>query len=322
MSSATSNRVTAPLTNVVAAIAWLAVAAALALGGAGLVGELTHPPGSPARAELTWQSDRQLAVRLDDASKRLQSISDNVDRMSTAAKAALAAISSADSVSLQTNLDRGDGAAALIAAGTRDLTDSLAGLPGDGSQANLQYSNATLVRRAAILAALDAASGLASQWAEVTARSLDAAKLITLLQDHDATVAKAASFGVLTQYSDAIATLQTALITLEDIDSLRAELVVGGQMTVLDAWLASHTTYDAALTSLYRALEASHGKITLNVQAAAIDEKRAREALPTDNRAIVVIIAQVAAGGLNQAVLAIEDARGRLDIALAAGTPS
>jgi stage V sporulation protein SpoVS len=44
----------------------------------------------------------------------------------------------------------------------------------------------------------------------------------------------------------------------------------------------------------------------------------ARASLPPDTRALVVILADVARGGLNQAVIAIEEARGRL--AEAAGT--
>jgi hypothetical protein len=39
--------------------------------------------------------------------------------------------------------------------------------------------------------------------------------------------------------------------------------------------------------------------------------------LPPDRRTIIVIVSEVTRGGLTQAVLAIEDARGRIDDALA-----
>jgi len=50
------------VTSIVGAIAWLALSAALALGGAGLVGELTHPPGGANREELTYPDDTLLKV--------------------------------------------------------------------------------------------------------------------------------------------------------------------------------------------------------------------------------------------------------------------
>jgi hypothetical protein len=310
------------LTSVGAAIGWLALASVLALGSAGLVGELTHPPGSAAREELTFPGDRQLAIRLDDAARRLRDISTNVDTMSAAAKAALASISSGDTAGLKTNVDRGSGSAVLIVSATRDLRDALAGLPGDAPDAVLRYSNATLVRRATILAALDAATGLGLQWAQVTGRSQDAATVVGLLQEHDSEVAAAAALGVQKQWSNAVAALIPVKATMADITSARDLLVSGGEVTILDEWIARSSRYDDALTALYQALDASNGKVTLQVQAAAREEQLARAQLPPDARSIIVIVSQIAQGGLNQAVLAIEDARARIDDALAAASPS
>jgi hypothetical protein len=60
------------------------------------------------------------------------------------------------------------------------------------------------------------------------------------------------------------------------------------------------------------------------VQAARRTEREAFDRLPPDRRTIIVIVAEVARGGLTAAVLAIEDARGRIDDALAeaAGQPA
>jgi len=54
------------------------------------------------------------------------------------------------------------------------------------------------------------------------------------------------------------------------------------------------------------------------VRAAYQEEGAARALLPPDTRALVVIIADIGRGGLNQAVIAIEQARGRLNLALEA----
>ncbi len=86
----------------------------------------------------------------------------------------------------------------------------------------------------------------------------------------------------------------------------------------LDGWLARNRAIDAALRDLYSLLEESQGLDTPEVQRALASVDAARASLPPDTRALVVILADVARGGLNQAVIAIEEARGRL--AAAAGT--
>ena len=52
-------------------------------------------------------------------------------------------------------------------------------------------------------------------------------------------------------------------------------------------------------------------------RAAFAAERRAYERLPGDTRALIVIMADVAQGGLNQAVISIEVARGELERAVA-----
>ena len=318
MSSAGTARAVSRIGSVGAGLAWTLLAAAVALGAAGLAAAVNHPPGGPSRAELTWRGDKALGARLDAATQSLEGIATNVDRMASASKAALAAISAADADALQSNLERGNGAAVLISQSTLDLRQSLAGLPGDGPDATVHFSNRTLVRRAEILAAMDSALTLADSWSEVTGRSIDAARVTSLLQQHDQFVFDASQLGTQTLYTEAVEKLETAKITLTDIASLRTQLAAAGEVTVLDTWITVHERYDTALENLYKAIDAARGRNTLEVQAASREEKLARAQLPPDNRAIVVIVAQIAQGGLNQAVLAINDAQGRIERALEA----
>ena len=292
------------------------LAIAVSLGSAGIASRLSHPPGGPARAELTWSADAALGLRLDAATASLKDIAANVDRMNDASRAALASVANVDPTELKTNLEKGNGAAVLISQATEALRTSLAGLPGDGPGAATTYSNPTLVRRAQILAAMDAALSLAQSWNSVTARSLDAARAAGLLNSHNQTIADATALGRAARYQDAIAKIETGKITLQDITSLRDEIVAGGDVTVLDDWIQLNQAFDDSLESLYKALDAAHGRNTLNVQAAYRSEQNAFNNLPKDNRAIVVIVAQIAQGGLNQAVIAINDAQGRIEAAL------
>lgn len=302
------------------AVAWTMLSVAVSLGGAGIVSQLAHVPGGPERAELTWGADAALKVRLDAAAASLTDIASNVDRMAEAAKAALGSVASVDPATLQSNLERGNGAAVLIAQATQALRDSLAGLPGDGPDAAYTFSNPTLVRRAQILAALDAALTLADSWNSVTARSLAAARAAGLLNLHNQQIFDASRLvtgnPAHPDYADAVAKIDTAKITLQDITSLRDLIVAGGDTNVLDAWIEVNQAFDDELRGLYAALVTSHGKNNIVVQAHFRDEEAARNNLPKDNGAIVVIVAQIAQGGLNQAVLAINDAQGRIEGAL------
>jgi len=271
-------------------LVWALVFTAFAAGGAGLLGESFHPPGSPARAELTYAGDTALATRLDDATTRLQAISANVDNLSTDAKTALEEVASSDPTRLRDALLHGGETAASIATQARDLKESLVGLPGDGTDAVLQYSNATLVRRASIIAALDAATGLASLWQSVTGGAANASHLIDLIDEHDQTVLAAAAKGRNHQYLDGATILTSALDTIAQVQELRTALISDTGDTVLDEWIQRTANYDKALQALYLGLNQSGGKVTLKVQALRRDEQDAFAQLPPDRRTIIVIV--------------------------------
>jgi hypothetical protein len=299
------------------AIAWTVLLALLAASGAGLVGQTFHAPGSPARAELTWPGDASIQPTLDAAAAQLEAISKDVDDLATRAKTALGEVTSSDPTRLRTALLEGGLIAARIDSQTKALRTSLVGLPGDGPTAAIDFGNPTLVRRAAILAAIDAAAGVASQWQSVTGRAVDAAEVTSLISEHDQTVLSAAQQGVAGQFAAAIPILDTALATIDDIHTLRVRLIAGNDDTVLDEWIQRNTTYDKALQKLYAALVKSKGDATtLDVQVARREEQLAFKDLPPDRRTIIVIVSEVARGGLTQAVLAIEDAHSRIDDAL------
>jgi hypothetical protein len=301
-------------------LAWTIVFTAFAVGGAGLIGESFHAPGSLARAELTYAGDSALAVRLDVATTQLQAVSANVDDLATDAKTALEEVASSDPTRLRDALLHGGQTATMIALQARDLKESLAGLPGDGPDAVLEYSNPTLVRRASIIAALDAATSVASLWQSVTGGAANASHLIDLIDEHDQTVLAAAAKGRTHLYRDGATILTSALDTIAQVQQLRTALIAGGSDTVLDEWIQRTSNYDKALQALYLGLDESKGKVTLKVQGLRRDEQAAFSQLPPDRRTIVVIVSEVARGGLTQAILAIDDAHGRIDDAL--GGPS
>lgn len=303
-------------------IAWLALALALALGGAGLSAQLAHPPGGPNREELTYAADLALKTQLDSLATQLSGVSPLVDGLAEDARAALSAVAAGDGDALQAALSEGTSQAGLAQATVTDVRSTLAGLPGEGHEASTVYANDTLVRRAALLAALDSVGGLGPLWDSVTVRASDAASLIRTIRNHDTTVAAAAAQGVQAKYAAAMTLMTQAGTVLDQIVQLRRQIVAGSDATVLDDWISRNLRHDTALANLYKALKASGGQRNAVVDAAYREETLARQDLPNDNREIVVIVAEVAQAGLDQAVIAIDDARGRIDQALAEVSPS
>jgi DNA-directed RNA polymerase specialized sigma24 family protein len=321
MSSAPT-RIPPSLGRVLRGFAWTVLFSVLAAGGAGLIGAAWHAPGGPARAELTWDGDAAIGRRLDVATEELKRIADDVEQLAGRAKTALAEVTSTDPSKLQAALDQGGEIAAAIDSEAFDLRAALAGLPGDGPNAALDYSNGTLVRRAAILAAIDAAASLAAQWRQVSGRATDAAQLTSLIASHDNTVLDATAQGRDSRYPEAIVLLDGAILTVADVKSLRARLIAGTEPTVLDEWIERNGAFDAALRALYAALIVSKGEVTVEVQSANREMEEALAQLPPDRRTIIVIVAEVARGGLTQAVLAIDDASARIDAAIAEAGPA
>ena len=302
-------------------VVWTVLFAVLAAGGAGLLGQAWHAPGSPVRAELTYAGDAALDARLDVGTQQLTEIAAEVEKLAAEARIALEQVASSDPTQLREALQRGGQAAGTIEASTAALRDSLAGLPGDGEAAVLEFSNDMLVRRSAMLTAIDAASSLAGHWRQVAAHATEVANLTALFSRHDTTVLEAAARGRRSKWAEAVAILDEALLTVADVQSLRVRLIAGSDGTVLDEWIQRNADHDAALRALYAALDASGGIVTTpEVQARMRDQEKAFARLPPDRRTIVVIVAEVTRNGLTQAVVAIDDAHGRIDEALAEAT--
>lgn len=319
MSSA-SARYLPPIGRALRGLFWTALFAVLAAGGAGLVGQAWHPPGSPVRAELTYPGDAALDARLDAATAGLAEIADEVEVLADAAKTALAEVTSSESERLRAAVERGDEAATTIEGRAAALRVALADLPGTGPTVTIEYSNATLVRRSTVLAAIEAASGLAVHWRQVAARATETANLTTQIARHDQTVIAAAADGKERRYQRAIRVLDEALLIVVDIQSRRARLIAGTEGTVLDEWITRSRDFDTALKNLYAALDecaCPGGPYTVAVQFANRDMELAKAQLPPDRRTIIVIVSEVTAGGLTEAVIAIEDARGQIEDALA-----
>jgi hypothetical protein len=303
----------------VPALAWLLAAVVIALGSAGIASGLDHMPATGARPELTYGADRAIAPELDAATVDLRALSDQVDALAGQGRNALGALVASDTPGLQAAISAGDAQIVAIQASARALRDGLAALPGlDAAAAASRYSPTTLARYATLVAALPAVDALDGDWARLAAGSVPAIELTANLAAHDQIAGRAVQQGAAGKYAAAIKTLALAEAQLAAARTVRDQLASRIDTSTLDAWIDRNATYDAAVGDLWAAVLASPTRVTNAVRTAAARERTAKAQLPQDTSALVVILGDVARGGLNQAVIAIEEARGRLLDALAA----
>jgi hypothetical protein len=294
------------------AVAWLVAAAVVALGTAGLVAALDHLPGGTGRPELTWTADRAVADDLDAVSADLVALADAVGVLGGHGRTALATLVGRDAPALAAARDAGTAQLDALDDDAARLADRLTSIPLAGADRAIRYSPATLARYDAAVGALAAVDPLRPAWESLVAGVVPATELTERLLAHDRIAATAIQSGGAGKYAQAIARIDKASAELVAAREIRDRLAATVDVATLDEWVERNVAYDAAVRGLWDALRRSSGRVTTAVRDAAERESAARELLPPDARALVVILGDVARGGLNQAVIAIEEARGRL----------
>jgi hypothetical protein len=296
---------------------WLVVAVLVALGSAGLIGWLDNPPSGPGRAELTSRGDTAIRGELDASAARLSAIAGEVERLGVLGRGSLAALTAGDFDLLDTTIASGTVAVTAIRDAGTALRARLLELPLSGPDARWQYSAATLDRHARLLAAVDATNGLATSWARLAQGSLSAGRLTGLLDAHDQAIVSAIDAGLESDWPAALERIDDATALLVDADALRVELQNTVDVATLSEWIRRNRDYDVALRNLYVVSAESPDRVTPEIREALAAEKVARDALPRNTSNLVIILAEIARGGLNQAVIGIEEARARLAAAMA-----
>jgi hypothetical protein len=295
------------------ALAWAGIALLISAGAAGLVVGMDHVPGTAARAELTADADASASAALDRAQTQLAAVSDDVDALGAQARGAVASLAGQDLDTVQDTVDRGAVLVAGISDRSRAIRDELERMPGvTGPAAELTTSADVRARHAAMIEALQVTEGLDDAWVDLTTGSLAAARLARLLADHDRIMGDALLDGRAGKYDDAVAKIDEAAGLLDEADTMRVQLANTVDVSTLIEWIRRNRNYEDALRALYHAVDEAGGRQTRKVREAIAAERAARKELPPDARALVVIMDEIGRGGLNGAVITIEEARARL----------
>ena len=316
--SSTSGTTAAAVGRVGVGMVWLLIVLAIALGAAGLV---TANPGSAlsaARPELTGVVDAAVTRQLDIAEADLTTLAGQVDSLGTQSRGALSALNGGLPATVAAAVAEGDRLIGQIGAQAALVQADLDAAPYvGGPAADRHVSPAVQSRYARLESGLAAVRDLDTSWARLTLGAITATRVSTALAEHDRIVGLAVERGRAARYKDGVAYLTQAADQIAIAGALRTQLANTVDVSVLDQWLERSSTYDKALRALYVALNKVGGRVTDAVRDAIAAEKAARQRLPPDSRALIVIIAEIGRGGMNGAVIAIEEAKATLTDALA-----
>ena len=305
------------------AILWFLLSLVLGLAVAGIVSAANQPPVNGSRPELTWTTDRRLDPELAAAASDLTALSGQVDALGTIGRQALVALVDRDVPTLRAAADAGQARLIEIGLASAALRTRLGAIPGFGPDDVTRIGSALRVRYDRLVTALATTADLSASWAQLTHATIAATALSTSLADHDALTGRAAGLGARGGFRAALLVLTRADTALATSTTLRDQLANTVDVSILTAWIDRNAAFDKALRRVWTLLDRSAGKVTSSVRAAFRDLRTAQANLPPDTRGLVVIMAELAQGGMNQAVINIEVARGSLaDAAAAVAAPT
>lgn len=298
------------------AVAWSVAVAVLSFGGAGVVARGDNFPGESTRPELTWRYDRAMEPGIAAAEEEARKIAEATDKLADAARSTLTNLLGGRIGGVQEDLQRGRlWTEEMITRG--DTVERLvAELPNLDSPELL--SPTTRDRVAALLRVVEVTRPLPERWDRLEQATVPAVEVAGVLQAHDATVFEATQAGVREEYEEAMAILDEADARLAEVARLRDQLSGAVDVSILGEWIDRNRIHDEALRELYQALLDTSGRVTEEVRAAIEKYDRAKELLPPDTRALVVILGDIAVGGVTEAAIAVDTVRGSVAAALAA----
>jgi len=304
------------LATIARALAWALVALLIAAGAAGIAAGADHPPGDAMRPELTWRADAAFTAALGDLDAPLAALAADVDALAGVARDALVDTVARRDDLVAADLQRGDDLVASIERRAAEVRGLIDGLPVGGRPGAL--GAAAQLKLEAAIDAVAAVEPLPSSWRALADSTLPPLGVARLINQHDRATFSATQEGVAGRFLPALDGLDSAGGLLGEIRALRGRLPPTADVSTLVAWLEVADAYDDALAALYRELLTSGGEMTDAARAALAEVERAQTRLPADTKAVTVIMGELAQGGLNQAAIAVEEARGALAAAIAA----
>lgn len=298
------------------AVIWILAALLIAVGVAGLAVAANPIPDETTRPEIYARADATVAPGLAEIDAQLGDAQELVGALAELARSAIVDLNDGHEAALVKDLDDGDALVLEIGSIATQVAADLRAMPHGADSYRLSPSMSA--RLAAAGEAVETVRPLADLWSRVARGALPASEVASHLADHDRATFAATQDGTAGRYAAALKTLGDARAELTAALKIRDQLAEAVDTTTLDIWIERNRAYDDALSALYQSLRDSGSRVTAPAREAFADVQRTQKRLPPDTRAIIVIMSDLAQGGLNQAAIRIEEARGALAAAVAA----
>ena len=300
-------------------LGWLGLAAAFALGSAGIVGATQQVPASGIRTELTYQPDKALTDRLDAAVRDLARLKDDVDSLGQMARKTLASLSQVNQLALSDARVQGTNSINAIDAAAATLNKSLDCQSWSSAwELELRKVNSSPVvdRYHSVCVAIESVAPLRGDWESLMAGSQTAMRVADDVNTHDAAAADALVLATQGRYPEAIDKLNGASAAIADASSIADNLSKVTDVSTLTEWMNRTKQMDDALRLLWQTMIGSKGKVTAQVTAALKAVADAKALLPASTDVLQVVMYELA-GQLTSDGISIETAKGALADALA-----
>ena len=286
----------------------------IALGGAGLTVAADRQQTPDQRPEVMWAADQAAQPWIATLSTDLTAIDTAATALSKAGRDTLGNVQALDVDKTRSAMSDGDGALATISA-------AITGLQADRAQANAHIERwrlgpETSAQMDAVDAAVAAVADLGPQWTRIETRATLVAQLLDDLAQHDSQVFRATTAGRQGQWPDALNDLDAAASSLSDAGTVRDQLAAAATIDTLDDLLSRAGAYDSALRALYQYTGSGGAQSGVQFDTLQGAVQTAQSALPSDNRALSVIVGEAAGTELSDALASVEHDRGTINDAL------
>lgn len=295
-------------------LVWTAVLVVVCFGGAGLVTAVDRPHTEEQRPELSWTADRAAQPWLDQLLDRLEEVEPRVAALSNAGRRVLIGAAALQPSLLEEAIDLGHDESRLLSQALSEVTAVRAAPPPDLDTWRLGDARRDLLTR--MDEAIAASEPLPDTWRRMADTGGLAIRFSDSLRDHDELVLQAMAAGTEARWSDALALLEEARLSLDAATAAGEQLAPAGSAPTLDELLARHAEHDAALVALYEYVERTDppDEAVLDGLRSRVDA--AQPALPTPADIEQAAVAEAAGRPLGDDLAAIEEARGRVADAL------
>jgi tetratricopeptide (TPR) repeat protein len=296
-------------------LVWTVLLVLIALGGAGLATAADREPTDAARPELTWRAEQLAQPWIESMAAQLHAVEEEVGNLSAAGRDALVRLPTLEQAAIEQAVADGDGTSRRLddlVASLDDLRDRQLEVVDDS-----RLSQASRELLGSIDEAVAAAAILPFAWAGLAVDARRVSQLLDALDRHDGLVFRATTAARQERYEQAVELLDQAAVPLAEAGALRNELAEYADVATLDELLARYADYDRALTALYEEILRSGTQDSPQVQALLAEVERAQSALPPNQDALRVVVAEAAGPSVADGLVAIETARGVVNDALA-----